>query len=373
MRILHLLYESKGDYFGIGGAGIRSYEIYKHLKDSHDITLLCKKYPGAHDAEIEGLRHVFVGTESKSLMKTLLSYAYSASQFVKERGDDFDIIVEDFSPAIPTFLNMIAKKPCVLQVQGYTGWLYFRKYNPAYALILWWFEVLRPRFYRNVIVINEETIKRLTFRDSASVDIIPNGISHELLSVLSEEGGYILYLGRIDIYGKGLDILIRAYSDFFRSYPTTKLVIAGDGRDMERLKDELKKLPDKVRRNIELLGWISGDEKKEVLGKAMYVVLPSRHEVQGISALEAMACGKAVVVSNIPELFYVVRNKAGISFESGNVSSLTQSMKALMEGDEREKMGERGRAWVKGFTWDKIARRYENFLYKVLEESRESI
>ena len=49
MKILHLLYESKGDYFGIGGVGIRAYEIYRRLKDRHDITLLCKKYPGAVD------------------------------------------------------------------------------------------------------------------------------------------------------------------------------------------------------------------------------------------------------------------------------------------------------------------------------------
>ncbi len=29
MKILHLLYESKGDLFGIGGVGIRAYQIYK--------------------------------------------------------------------------------------------------------------------------------------------------------------------------------------------------------------------------------------------------------------------------------------------------------------------------------------------------------
>ncbi len=84
MKILHLLYESKGDYFGIGGVGIRAYEIYRHLRDRHDITLLCKKYLGAKDGEINGLRHVFVGTESKSLMKTLLSYAYQSTVFVKK-------------------------------------------------------------------------------------------------------------------------------------------------------------------------------------------------------------------------------------------------------------------------------------------------
>ncbi len=35
MKILHLLYESKGDYFGIGGVGVRAYEIYKYLPARH--------------------------------------------------------------------------------------------------------------------------------------------------------------------------------------------------------------------------------------------------------------------------------------------------------------------------------------------------
>jgi hypothetical protein len=133
VKILHLLYESKGDYFGIGGVGVRSYEIYRHLKERHDITLLCKKYPGASDAAIEGLRHVFVGTESESLTKTLLSYAYHAASFVRKHGSEFDIVIEDFSPAIPTFLHRFAEKPVVLQIQGYTGRLYFKKYNTVYA------------------------------------------------------------------------------------------------------------------------------------------------------------------------------------------------------------------------------------------------
>ena len=86
MRILHILYESEGDSFGIGGVGIRAYEIYRRLKDRNEITLLCKKYPGAKDGVREGLRHVFAGTESSSLTKTLLSYAFEAARYVRRKG-----------------------------------------------------------------------------------------------------------------------------------------------------------------------------------------------------------------------------------------------------------------------------------------------
>jgi hypothetical protein len=62
LKILQIIYESYGNLFGVGGAGVRAYEVYKRLQDRHEITLLCMKYPGAKDGEIEGLRHVFVGT-----------------------------------------------------------------------------------------------------------------------------------------------------------------------------------------------------------------------------------------------------------------------------------------------------------------------
>ncbi|MEW6416529.1 MAG: glycosyltransferase family 4 protein [Nitrospirota bacterium] len=400
MRILHLLYESKGDYFGIGGVAERAYKIYEYLKGRHDITLLCKKYPGAQNGMIEGLKHIFVGTESKSLIKTLLSYAYQSINFVRKHEEEFDIIIEEFSPAIPAFLHAFTKKPIILQVQGYTGTLYFKKYNPVYALMLYTMEHLRPRFYKKFIFISAATVKKLLPEDISldrrdacptgnvypcisrsgvspdlpslkrkkNIEVIPNGVSPELLDTQPSEGDYILYIGRIDIYGKGLDILISAYKEFYKSFPDIGLVIAGDGRDREAFKAELMTLPVDVRKNIELLGWLSGDKKTEVISKALYAVFPSRHDVQSISTLEAIAYGKAVIVSDIPEFNYVIQNEAGMSFKTGNAPLLAQSMKELMMSNERKDMGQRGRDFVKDYTWDKVALKYEEFLQNVLAD-----
>lgn len=365
MKILHLLYESKGDYFGIGGVGIRAYEIYKYLKDRHDITLLCKKYPEAQDGEIEGLRHIFVGAESKSFTKTLLSYAYQSSRFVKNHGDEFDIIIEEFSPAIPTFLHFFTKKPIILQIQGHTGRLYFNKYNFAYALVLYVLEKARPIFYDNFIFVSHETVQKMLPHFSLIkkyIEIIPNGIAPELLKSSPEEGDYILYLGRIDIYGKGLDILIDAYKEFYKFFSNIKLFIAGDGRDMEGFKAGLMELPENIRKNIELLGWVSGEKKIDVIRKALFCVFPSRHEVQPIAVLEAMACSKAVIVSEIPAFNYVIKGGVGKSFKTGNALSFAQSMKDLMNSNERIQIGQKGRDLVREYTWDKIATRFEGFL-----------
>lgn len=366
MRILHLLYESQGDFFGIGGVGVRAYEIYKRLKGRHDITLLCKKYPGAADGEKEGLRHIFVGAESTSLAKTLLSYAYSAAWFVVRRGDEYDVIIEEFSPAIPTFLHTVTRRPLILQVQGYTGALYFRKYNPLYALTLVLLERMRPRFYTNFIFVNRETAKKFSVGHKKNIEIIPNGVPPELLRTPFDDGEYVLYIGRLDLYGKGLDLLIKAYKEFHSSFPDVRLVIAGDGRDRDAFSAELMKLPDEVKKNIDLPGWISGERKTEVIRNSLFAVFPSRHEVQPIAVLDAMACGKAVIVSGIPEFGFVTKSGAGTSFETGNAGSLARSMNDMMESSVRKQAGQKGREWVKDYTWDRIAEEYEQLLSEVV-------
>ncbi|MGO9614129.1 MAG: glycosyltransferase family 4 protein [Dissulfurispiraceae bacterium] len=365
MRILHVLYESRDDYFGLGGVGVRAYELYKYLKDRHDITLLCKKYPGEGLSPIEGLRHLYVGTESRNLTRTLLSYACHVALFVKKHGNDFDIIVEEFSPAIPTFSHAFTKKPIILQIQGYTGGLYFRKYNPLYALALYVMERMRTMFYSNFIFLNAETAGHFMLRMKKKVGIIPNGVSPELLNTLPEEGDFILYLGRIDIYGKGLDLLVRAYEEFHGSFPDVRLALAGDGRDMAKLKLMLRQQPEEVSRNIVLLGWVSGDRKADLLRRALFVIFPSRHEVQPIAALEAMACEKALIVSDIAAFSFVTKQGAGLSFRNGSSSSLFHAMNDLMESNGRSRIGEKGRSLVRQYTWDKIAVKYEDFLTEV--------
>jgi glycosyltransferase involved in cell wall biosynthesis len=349
---------------------LRAYDIYKYLSDRHEITLLCKKYPGAEDALIEGLRHIFVGTESKSFIRALLSYAFHASLFVKKYGETYDIIIQEFSPAVPILLYLFTKKPVILQIQGYTGRKYFEKYNIFYALALYLFERFLPVFYRNFIFVSESSKNNYHLDKHKNIEIISNGIPEQIpKDEHSEDSDYILYLGRIDIHHKGLDILLKAYSDFYHIFPGVRLIIAGDGRDRQRFSALLHELSPDIRRNIELKGWVDGDGKADLLKNALMVVVPSRYEAQAIVVLESMSYAKAVIVSDIPELRFVTQNKAGISFKTEDACSLARSMKDLLASEERKDMGRRGREWVRTYTWDKIALSYERFLTSVLSKN----
>lgn len=364
MKVLQLIYESPGSPFGYGGAGVRAYEIYKRLKDRHEVTLLCMKYPGAKDGEIEGVRHLFAGTESTNLAKSVLSYTLKAANYVRKNGRGFDIIVENFLPSTPFFSTLLTRTPVILQVQGIMETHSFRKFPLFYSIPMHITERFYPRLYERFIFVSPVTKEKVTAglgRKGIQCHLIPNGINEDLLRVTPEEGGYLLFFSRIDIYTKGLDILIRAFASIASAYPGIRLVLAG--YEFDRFETLVAECPPPLRERIEYAGFVTGEEKRKLLSGATFVVLPSRHESSPISILEAAACGKPVLVSDIPEMALVEENGFGLSFSSGSAEGLSEKMKTLL-ADERMRavMGRRGREYSSRFLWDRIAIQFEDVL-----------
>lgn len=357
MKILQLIYESFGSPFGFGGAGVRAYEIYKRLKDTHDITLLCMKYPLAEDREIEGLKHIFVGTESKNLTKSVLAYIVRATDFVRRYGNDFDIIVENFLPTTPFFAKYFTRTPVILQVQGIMEKHSFRKFSPLYYVPIYLVEGFYPNLYDAFIFVSEITRGKVMVRRKRKArmcHVIPNGIDRELLKSLPEDTDYILFLSRIDIYTKGLDLLADAFERISPEYPNLRLILAG--YEFDSFRKLISRSPSFLRERIDYAGFVTGAEKVRLLSRARIFVLPSRHESSPISILEAAACGKPVIVSDIPELAFVCREGFGLSFSSGSANALSEKMRLLLaDSKEREALGKRGREFAAQFLWDDIA------------------
>ncbi len=363
MKILHLVYESLGSPFGFGGAGVRGYEIYKRLKSRHDITLMCMKYPGAEDKEIEGLKHIFVGTESKSITKSVLYYTLKAARHVREYGEDYDVIVENFLPATPFFSKYLTKTPVVLQIQGIWGLHHMRKFNPFYGFLMYLMEKVYPVFYDKFILVTDVNMDRFVKR-ARKYSIIPNGIDKSFFQMKSDGQDYIVFLSRIDTYQKGLDILIEAFSLIAEEFKKIKLVLAG--YEFNKVSDLIRGLPAGLNERVNYAGFVTGDKKAELLSGAKIFVLPSRHEAHPISVIEALACSRPVIVSDIPELGYVENNKIGMTFRSGSSEDLAEKIRILLADSElRKDFGEKGRRYASGFLWDDLAMRFEQFLFEM--------
>lgn len=109
-------------------------------------------------------------------------------------------------------------------------------------------------------------------------------------------GDYFLWIGRYDPHHKGLDNLVRSWSQL--ANPKPKLILAGpdflDGRRVVRELVETSKLDDV----ITLKGRVTGEEKATLMREARAYVHPSRWESCSIMLLEMLAIGAPSVISS---------------------------------------------------------------------------
>jgi len=114
--------------------------------------------------------------------------------------------------------------------------------------------------------------------------------------------------------------------------------------------------------NIRCLGRLSEDELIRQINQADISFQPSRREGFGLSILEAMACGKPVVSSNVSAIPEVLKHeKGGYLCEPGSVDQLVNAIRKLAQSATlRRQMGQFNRRVVEEkFTLDRMARAYE--------------
>ncbi|MGQ9846693.1 MAG: glycosyltransferase [Bacteroidales bacterium] len=129
---------------------------------------------------------------------------------------------------------------------------------------------------------------------------------------------YFLFLGKIEPI-KGVYHLLEAC----RALPKINLILAG--RLEESMTDKFIKL---LPKNVQYAGLKEGKELRNLIGNARALVLPSIcYENQPLSILEAFACGKPVIASDIggiPEL--VKDGERGILVPPADIKALTEAL-----------------------------------------------
>ena len=203
------------------------------------------------------------------------------------------------------------------------------------------------------------------------VFVVPNGIDPEPPPAAEElstpvrdllaAGPFLLYLGRLS-WKKGLDRLIPALA----RVPEATLAIAGN--DEEGIRPRLEALVREagVGGRVLFLGPVDGADKAVLLHRCAALVLPSYSENFGNSVLEAMAAGRAVVVTPEVGLAGVVREESAGIVVDGDPGALGDALRALLVDPDREAMGRRGaEAARKRFGWEAVAEQMEGVYREV--------
>ncbi len=361
MKILHLIYDHiKNPWVGGGGA-VRVYEIYKRFSSRNRITVVCGRYPACEDYSVGNLNYIFIGSERNSYIYSVISYVVQAASFLKRYADEYDVVIEDFAPYNPLF-SFLRHKKAIIQLHQKEGVQLIKK-NLFLGPVFFSVEFFYPKLFRRAVFVSE--VCRDKFLSGGEVTVIPNGLDLKLLAEETEDGEYVLFLGRLDIRQKGLDTLSDALTLLNKDL---RIVIAGHGRHEPKVR---KIFAGHIDSGAAIMaGFVEGEIKAAYLKKCKFVIVPSRFEAQCITVLEAAGFGKPVIVSDIPELSYSVNAGFGLSFKTDDAEDLACKIK-LLSGDEslRMDMGRRAREFAKEYSWEKIALSFERYLSDVLHRA----
>lgn len=134
----------------------------------------------------------------------------------------------------------------------------------------------------------------------------------------------VVFVGRL-VSDKGCDILLKALKELVTNQvPNISLTIIGDGPERTNLERQANELS--LKNNVHFVGLKSEDEIAEILNKHKILVVPSIWpEPFGIVALEGLACGCRVIVSNTGGLPEAI-GAFGLSFQNGNYCDLAEKI-----------------------------------------------
>jgi glycosyltransferase involved in cell wall biosynthesis len=149
-------------------------------------------------------------------------------------------------------------------------------------------------------------------------------------------GAFGVYVGRLSSE-KGVEVLL----DALRLAKDPPFRVVGDGPLATALRHRAGRLGLK---RTEFLGTLPPDRTGEVMRRSRFLVMPSvLNETAGLSGLEAMACGRPLLVTSLGGLPELVKDGCGLVCRSGDAADLAKGVERLMMDDRfcRE-AGERG-------------------------------
>lgn len=202
--------------------------------------------------------------------------------------------------------------------------------------------------------------------DPAKVSVIPPGVDLSRFRPMSQSQsreflGYgeeknILFVGRLEPL-KGLDVLFRAVAALEDLGNITLNVVGGDENSQEKARLQTLASRMKLTQNVRFIGSVRHDELPLHYNAADVCVLPSHYESFGLAALEAAACGRPVVASEVGGLPAIVRNgSTGFLVEPKHSDTMAERLCELLGDDMlRSRMGSAARAHAESLGWDRSA------------------
>lgn len=221
---------------------------------------------------------------------------------------------------------------------------------------------------------------------STKIDVIHNGVNVPRRPALDEgeraafraryaEPGrpIIFFVGRM-VAEKGVQVLVDAAPDVLGAASGARFVVAGSGPYQEEVRRRAHERG--VAGSFVFTGFVSDEERDRLYEIADVAVFPSLYEPFGIVALEAMARGCPVVVSDTGGLAEVVRpHETGILTRQGDAGSLAWGLLHTLQNPHwaAERARNARDEVERDYNWHSIATQTIAIYHKARAERREGL
>jgi len=177
------------------------------------------------------------------------------------------------------------------------------------------------------------------------------------------DASVVAWHGQVQIWRKGLDVLLRAWAAVTAARPERqlRLLLVGAGEDATQVR---RMIDDQRLAGVAVLdGWRDRADVRRALSAADVYAFPSRHEGFPVAPIEAMACGLPVVATDAQGVRDIVAD-TGIVVARDDDPAFTEALAALVDDDDRRGLlaiAARERAEAQ-FSHDAVGSRLRDFL-----------
>lgn len=376
---MNILYWTERFWPHIGGVEVLSLELVPELsKLNYDVNVVTShsaaKLPNADSINgIQITRFDFLTSLSNKDLATILSARKRLSDF--KRKTQPDLIHIHFSGPSALFhwqTEQAFHAPTLVTIHSLPPSFVNDGISENSLLI----STLRKADWVNTVSAAKlNDIRKVLPELAEKSSLIYNGRSmpDTVPSELPMESPTLLCLGRL-VRWKGFDIAIDAFSQVANQYPSMTLKIAGDGPELDRLKQQVETLG--LQHSVLFTGWIEPEKIPDLLNQVTAVLLPSREEeTLPVVALQAAQMARPIIASNLAGFPEVIENNlTGLLFEAGSASALATAIRKTIDSPvEARLMGINAREQAaKRFGLDHWVNQYDKLYKRLIHEFKQA-
>jgi len=353
-----------------GGAEIHIHELLKRKPNNWQVDFVSATFPGCQPREETPWYTIY-----RLPNNFLFNFTFQWWWLTQGKKASYDLVIDDISK-IPIATPLFIKKvPIVAIMHHIHGRSLYTILPWPLATYVYLMERYMLRAYTNtpLFAVSPSTAAELNeLYDFHKLSLAYNGISIRAISFeeklrYRDKNPLIVYVGRLKSY-KRVDHFIQMAANVLKDTPSAQFVIAGQGEELQRLKNLSRDLG--CEKSITFAGFISEEEKNDLLKRAWLMVLPSEKEGWGIVVIEANAMATPVVAYDIAGLRdSILNNKTGILSPIQTPQSLTEQVLHLLHNPQTwNTLSQTAIEWAKRFHWDEMAHNFYSRITAMLEE-----